>query len=85
MNATEFAYWLQGFAEIQEVSSKDAEGLTPEQWQVVKDHLKLVFTNVTKDKNKPTDPTSVPLKPSLGINLPHPLQYNPLLDVRTYC
>jgi hypothetical protein len=41
MNAQEFAYWLQGFAELNE------QPPTPEQWQSIREHLALVFTKVT--------------------------------------
>ena len=43
MNATEFAYWLQGYAEI----SPDVGAPTPEQWTMIKDHLALVFKKET--------------------------------------
>ncbi len=41
MTANEFAYWLNGFAEL--------SGAPPnaEQWQSIRDHLALVFTKVT--------------------------------------
>lgn len=39
MTSRDFVYWLQGFFEIQ--SSNEA--LTPEQVQIIKNHLKLVF------------------------------------------
>lgn len=42
MTATEFVYWLQGFFEI-----SNAEGMTKEQVQIVKDHISLVLTKVT--------------------------------------
>lgn len=41
MESKDFCYWLQGFAEI------GYESPTPEQWNVIKDHLALVFTKVT--------------------------------------
>lgn len=42
MTPENFCYWLQGFAEIQNPIE-----ITKEQVQVIKDHLKLVFTKVT--------------------------------------
>lgn len=41
MTAENFAYWLQGFAELQEGPPSD------QQWSQIKDHLALVFTKVT--------------------------------------
>lgn len=41
MNAEQFAYWLQGFVEL------NGHAPTPEQWQSIKDHLQLVFKKVT--------------------------------------
>lgn len=41
MDAQQFAYWLQGFAELNEVPP------TPEQWQSIRDHLATVFVKVT--------------------------------------
>ncbi len=39
MRSDQFVYWLQGFFEL---NRKD-EALTPEQIQIIKNHLKLVF------------------------------------------
>lgn len=41
MTADQFAYWLQGFAELNE------QPPTAEQWQSVREHLALVFNKVT--------------------------------------
>ncbi len=41
MTSEQFAYWLQGFAEM------NAEPPTADQWQAIKDHLALVFNKVT--------------------------------------
>lgn len=41
MTPENFAYWLQGFAEL------NAEPPTPEQWQAIRDHLALVFEKKT--------------------------------------
>jgi hypothetical protein len=41
MDASQFALWLQGFAEL------NAEPPTKEQWQSIREHLQLVFTKVT--------------------------------------
>lgn len=44
MNAHDFTYWLQGFAELQ------SDPPTAEQWQAIKDHLALVFNKVTPQR-----------------------------------
>lgn len=43
MTPEQFTYWLQGYTEI------NGEAPTPEQWEVIKDHLKLVFDKRTPD------------------------------------
>lgn len=40
MTADQFAYWLQGFAEL------NGESPSAEQWQVIRDHLAPVFNKV---------------------------------------
>ena len=47
MTPENFAYWLQGFSEIC--------GQTPseEQWEIIKDHLNLVFNKVTPNRVPP--------------------------------
>lgn len=41
MTHTEFAYWLQGFVEL------NGKRPTEEQWNVIKEHLQLTFKKVT--------------------------------------
>lgn len=41
MTAEQFAYWMQGFAEL------NAAPPTAEQWQSIRDHLALVFEKKT--------------------------------------
>jgi hypothetical protein len=48
MTEREFCYWLQGVMEV-----SNPETLGPEQIQVIKDHLKLVFTKATPIVNIP--------------------------------
>lgn len=43
MSPESFAYWMQGFVEI----NNSDEPPTKEQWQIIKDHLRLVFNKVT--------------------------------------
>lgn len=59
MTTEQFAYWLQGFFEIQ-----GAKEVTPTQVQIIKDHLALVFNKVTPHyTNSPTY-----CAPSVGSN-----------------
>lgn len=44
MTPEQFAYWLQGFVELN--GGKQPE---PEQWQSIQDHLKTVFVKVTPE------------------------------------
>ena len=60
MDAQNFAYWLNGFAEL----SGDNPP-TKAQWKSIKEHLALVFTKVTPTKVTPTKVT-----PPLGPNRP---------------
>jgi hypothetical protein len=48
MDALQFAYWLQGFAEL----SGD-EPPTPAQWKSMREHLALVFQKVTPPVGAP--------------------------------
>jgi hypothetical protein len=45
MTPEQFAYWLQGFAELQNVDKPPTE----EQWRVIKAHLRQVFIKVTPE------------------------------------
>ena len=47
MNYEQFAFWLQGYAEI--AATRTAP--TAEEWQVIKDHLALLFNKVTPNYN----------------------------------
>lgn len=60
MTSEQFAYWLQGYSEI----AGDAP--SAEQWQVIQDHLKLVFEKVTPLR-RPRD-----YAPPLTPNMPMP-------------
>ncbi len=42
MNHDQFTYWLQGFVEM-----NGGKEPTKQQWQMIKDHLKLCFNKVT--------------------------------------
>lgn len=41
MTTEQFAYWLQGFAEVH------GEAPTPQQWEMIKEHLETCFVKVT--------------------------------------
>jgi len=45
MTPETFAFWLQGFVELQE-----SDNISEKQWLVIKDHLKLVFEKVTPER-----------------------------------
>lgn len=42
MDESHFCFWLQGFVEL-----NDGKEPTPEQWQMIKEHLSTVFLKVT--------------------------------------
>lgn len=42
MTPDQFTYWLQGFVE-----TNGGKAPTKQQWQIIKDHLKLCFNKVT--------------------------------------
>lgn len=48
MNAEQFTYWLQGFVEMNPNAM-----LTHTQWEIVKDHLKLVMDKQTPQRYVP--------------------------------
>jgi len=50
MSPQEFCYWLQGYFEIVGTNAP-TKSLNPEQVQVIKDYLILVFTKVTPSIN----------------------------------
>lgn len=58
MNIEQFGYWLQGFVEL-----TAGEEPTPRQWQIIKDHLQLVFTKVTPDRADKVEDTQTPIAP----------------------
>ena len=43
MKATEFCYWLQGYFELDQASTKPGNSLSDEQVEVIQRHLALVF------------------------------------------
>jgi len=65
MTPDQFAYWLQGYAEI------NGAPPTAEQWQVICDHLALVFQKVTPDRGPAIIP-AIWTAPSTGTPLSPP-------------
>ena len=55
MSPETFTYWLQGFVEI-----ANTDTISEKQWQIIKDHLKLVFDKKTPDRNQITVSPSIP-------------------------
>lgn len=47
MTPEQFTYWLRGFLEL-----SNSEEFSKEQVQKIKDHLNLVFTKVTPERDK---------------------------------
>lgn len=48
MTHSEFVYWLNGYVEICGARPDD------QQWEIIKDHLLLVFSKVTPNRSSPT-------------------------------
>lgn len=46
MTSNDYAFWLRGYVEITNGQYPD-----PTQWQIIKDHLDLVFEKVTPDRH----------------------------------
>lgn len=60
MTPENFCYWLQGYIEL-----SNCQNLTPEQIQMIRDHLQLVFKKETP--SYPMHPLAVPLKQNWGV------------------
>lgn len=52
MTPEQFAYWLQGFVEL----NPSMEQPTPEQWKAIGEHLQTVFKKVTPSVQVPPGP-----------------------------
>lgn len=63
MTSEQFAYWLQGYAEL------NAAPPTAEQWQSIRDHLATVFNKVTPPIQWPS-----PLQPAVPLQSPGMIQ-----------
>lgn len=53
MTERDFVYWLQGYLEI-----SNSNELSPEQIQIIKDHIKLVLDKKTPDRTSALDSRS---------------------------
>jgi hypothetical protein len=69
MKSSEFCYWLQGYFEL----SPEGQGLSPEQTDIVKRHLALVFAHEidpsygpNQEKLQNIHDGKPPVKPSSG-------------------
>ena len=69
MTPEQFAYWLQGFAEISQKAPSEAE------WTVIKDHLATVFNKVTPNRITSPGPSVFPNDPTKPDPITGP--YNP--------
>lgn len=67
MTPENFCYWLQGYIEL-----SNCKSLTPEQVQMISDHLQLVFKKETL--NIPMHPLAVPVKKSWNV-FPEDISY----------
>ncbi len=56
MDSLNFVYWLNGYFDL----SAPNQGLTPEQVQVIKNHLALVLKQVVEPVKLPTNPVGMP-------------------------
>lgn len=71
MTPEQFAYWLQGCAEL----NPDMDAPSPAQWKAIKDHLATVFVKVT-----PPFPQQRVLGPGIASPGLHPLDYRRISD-----
>jgi hypothetical protein len=58
MTSEQFVYWLQGFSEL------NTNPPTPEQWEIIQDHLGLVFKKVTPNYFKENPTFTIPPRPT---------------------
>jgi hypothetical protein len=75
MTSENFCYWLQGYIEL-----SNCKSLTPEQVQMISDHLQLVFKKETKIEGYQIVPT-LPI-PQMTFELP-PVTCN--YDIQPTC
>jgi hypothetical protein len=80
MTAEQFAYWFQGFAEL------NGDPPTAEQWQSIKEHLQTVFVKVTPPVLQPNvQRVSMPQWPPSDPMEQLRRQQPPLIHTQTIC
>jgi hypothetical protein len=73
MTPEQFAYWLQGFVEL------NGDNLpTEEQWQAVREHLATVFKKITPYYLNTNPPTLLPSSPICAVGMFQD-------ETKTYC
>lgn len=70
MSPESFAYWLNGYFEI-----SDSNNLSPQQVQMIRDHLNLVFKKVTPAQNKKRNFDELFDSITTGVNTRTPTQH----------
>jgi hypothetical protein len=81
MSPSDFAYWLTGYFEI-----SDSNNLSPQQVQIIRDHLALVFEKVTPDRKgyEPLDTRSTGLS-AIGLcGQPQEIDWTKLPKMKSY-
>lgn len=70
MTPEQFAYWMQGFAELNAIPP------SPEQWQSIREHLALVFEKKTPEF-KPSPSMGIPpqFQPGWDVGKAHDLLF----------
>lgn len=71
MNNDQFTYWLQGFVEM-----NNGQYPSPEQWQMIKEHLQLCFNKVTPTYPQLDPYRTNPIQPPFKVTCTsYPLDY----------
>jgi hypothetical protein len=76
MKATEFCYWLQGYFELDQASSKPGNSLSDEQVEVIQRHLALVFKHDIDPQAGPSNYQAALNDIHNGQNKPNPFGPN---------
>ncbi len=79
MSPENFVYWLNGFFEM-----TDEYKLTEKQVQMIKNHLKLVFTNVTSQCSEEQQPVVKDIEVKIPESLKKIIQ-QPAPRIQRYC
>lgn len=76
MKATEFCYWLQGYFELDQESSKPGKTLSAEQVEVIQRHLTVVFKHDIDPQAGPSNYQEALNDIHSGNNKPNPFKPN---------